>query len=156
LNTKTTILRIPQNAHLLCYPVVCSLLIPADLATPANNRAIFLRRFRDAGHRSYCVGIPIQSSGLAPRAAESRSPISAEISAAPFSSRDNVTRVTSRCMPGGLKPLSDSPGSPPTRRLRLQRLAPAKRKCRESLMIWRPRRESNPQPSDPKSDALSN
>jgi len=65
---------------------------------PAPSRAIFLRGLLDACHRSYWACIPVHSSGVVPRASDSRSAISAEIPALPFRRRDSATRVTRRCL----------------------------------------------------------
>src|SRR6185312_4386961 len=55
---------------------------------------ILLRWCFCACHRSYWDCIPVHNSGLVLRASESFSAISAEMPAEPFSTRDNVTRVT--------------------------------------------------------------
>ena len=65
---------------------------------PAENGVTFLLRRWEACHRSYCVCMPIQSSGLVPRASASFSAMSAEIPALPFKMRDRATRVTPRCL----------------------------------------------------------
>src|SRR5581483_8234382 len=64
----------------------------------AMSLLIFGRRFFDACHRSYCDCMPTHSSGLVPRASDSRNAISAEIPALPLRMRDNATRVTPRCL----------------------------------------------------------
>jgi hypothetical protein len=114
-----------------------------DRPAPTKNGFTLLRRRCAARHRSYWVCMPIHSSGLVPRASASFSAMTAEISALPFKMRDRATRVTPRCLAvsvtdlaprysrrtlpgcGGLcmriRPLSDSPDSPLTRHLPLQR-----------------------------------
>jgi len=66
--------------------------------SPAPSLAIFLRGLLDACHKSYWACIPVHSSGVVPRASDSRSAISAEIPALPFNRRDSATRVTRRCL----------------------------------------------------------
>jgi hypothetical protein len=114
-----------------------------DRPAPTKNGFTLLRRRCAARHRSYWVCMPIHSSGLVPRASASFSAMTAEIPALPFKMRDRATRVTPRCLAvsvtdlaprysrrtlpgcGGLcmriRPLSDSPDSPLTRHLPLQR-----------------------------------
>src|SRR6266850_6904245 len=72
--------------------------VPEHAGYAASKRASFRRCFFDACHRSYWACMPIQSSGLVPRASERRKAISAEIPALPFRMRESATRVIPKCL----------------------------------------------------------